>query len=217
VITKRVFGFLIIIFFISSAWIFSEDSSADSEETNVPPTISEEAEGDSDNEYDIVDEETLTILDTEDQAVVERSTTLNTFTVWDFVRMLLVLGGVLAFIYLIFFILKKVGNPKIVSDSTIKVLSTQNLESGRSLHLIEIGPQVFLIGSGESSVQLISEITDKETLDTIKLDQSVRNDDNKTFTNTFLGFFKRGNDEGNRPDSVQVNFLKKQRERLKKM
>ena len=130
---------------------------------------------------------------------------------------MLVLAGVLAFIYLIFFLLKKAGTPKTVSDSTIKILSTQNLEAGRSLHLIEIGLQVFLIGSGESSVQLISEITEKETLDTIKLEQSHRNDDNKTFTDTFFGLFKRKNVQNSQSDSGRISYIKKQRERLRKM
>ena len=198
-ITKKVYGFLILLFLISAIFMFAQEQEND---TNIT---------------DQIDEATLAIQDAENQETVERGTTLNTFSAWDFVRMLLVLGGVLAFIYFIFFLLKKAGNPKIVSDSTINVISTQNLESGRSLHLIEIGPQVFLIGSGESSVQLISEITDKETLDTIKLNQSVGNDHKKTFTDTFIGLFKRESDQKNQPDSGQISFLQKQRERLRKM
>ncbi len=198
-ITKKVSGLLILLFIISAVSAFSQV-----EDNNI-------------NVTDQVDEATLTILDAENQEIVDRGGALNTFSVWDFVRMLLVLTGVLGFIYLIFFLLKKAGSPKIVSDSTIKILSTQNLEAGRSLHLIEIGPQIFLIGSGESSVQLISEITDKETIDTIKLDESLRNDDNKTFTETFTGFFKREHIRKNQTDSSSISFIQKQRERLRKM
>ena len=198
-VTKKVYGLSILLFFLLVIGLYPQDQQSD---VNVP---------------DQVNEETLVILDAENQDAVERGTTLNTFSVWDFVRMLLVLGGVLAFIYFIFFLLKKAGNPKIVSDSTINVISTQNLASGRSLHLIEIGPQVFLIGSGESSVQLISEITDKETLDTIKLDQSVKNDNNKTFTDTFMGIFKGEGNQNNKTDSTQIGFIQKQRERLRNM
>jgi len=113
--------------------------------------------------------------------------------------------------------LKKAGKPRIVSDSTINVLSTQNLESGRSLHLIEIGPQVFLIGSGESSVQLISEIKDKETLDTIKLDRSVRSESNKTFTDIFKGLFKKNESDMALARTGEISFMQKQKDRLKKM
>ena len=198
-ITKKVSVFLILLFFVSSVFVFAQVRENDA------------------NITDQVDETTLAILDAENQETIERGTSLNTFSVWDFARMLLVLAGVLGFIYFIFFLLKKAGNPKIVADSTIKVISTQNLETGRSLHLIEIGPQVFLIGSGESSVQLISEITDKETLDTIRLDKSVRSDDNKTFTDTFMGLFKREHIERNQSGSSHISFIQKQRERLKNM
>ena len=198
-ITKKVSVFLILLFIISAVFVFAQ------------------VRGNDANITDQVDEATLTILDAENQEIVDRGGALNTFSFWDFVRMLLVLTGVLGFIYLIFFLLKKAGSPKIVSDSTIKILSTQNLEAGRSLHLIEIGPQIFLIGSGESSVQLISEITDKETIDTIKLDESAGNDDNKTFTETFTGFFKREHIQKNQTDSSSISFIQKQRERLRKM
>lgn len=198
-ITKKISVFLILLFIISAVSGFSQ-----ADENNIDITNQ-------------VDEATLTILDAEDQEVVDRSSALNTFSVWDFIRMILVLVGVLGFIYLIFFLLKKAGSPKIVSDSTIKILSTQNLEAGRSLHLIEIGPQIFLIGSGESSVQLISEITDKETVDTIKLDESLRNNDNKTFTDTFTGLFKREHVQKNQTDSNPIGFIRKQRDRLRKM
>lgn len=198
-ITKKIFGFLAFLFIISTFFVFSEDGE------------------DNENRTMKVDETSLAIQDAGNQEIVDRVETLNTFSVWDFVRMLLVLACVLGFIYFIFFLLKKTGNPKIVSDNTIKVLSTQTLDTGRSLHLIEIGPQVFLIGSGESSVQLISEITDKETLDTIKLDKSIRSDENKTFTDTFMGLFKREHLQNNQSGSSQISFIKKQRERLRKM
>lgn len=198
-ITKKVFGLLTLLFIISAVSVFAQE-----EDNNA-------------NITDQVDEATLTIMDAENQEIVDRGGALNTFSVWDFVRMLLVLAGVLGFIYLIFYLLKKAGSPKIVSDSTIKLLSTQNLEAGRSLHLIEIGPQIFLIGSGDSSVQLISEITDKETIDTIKLDESVRNTDNKTFTESFTGLFKKEHIQKNQTDSSSIGFIRKQRDRLRKM
>lgn len=198
-ITKKVFGLLILLFIISAVSVFAQE-----EDNNA-------------NITDQVDEATLTIMDAENQEIADRGGSLNTFSVWDFVRMLMVLAGVLGFIYLIFFLLKKAGSPKIVSDSTIKLLSTQNLEAGRSLHLIEIGPQIFLIGSGDSSVQLISEITDQETIDTIKMDESVRNSDNKTFTETFTGLFKREHIRKNQTNTGSISFIKKQRERLKNM
>ncbi|MEA1911271.1 MAG: hypothetical protein U9N32_06290, partial [Spirochaetota bacterium] len=76
-------------------------------------------ETENEKEYVSVSEESLVISDAADPEVLENTAALNTFTVWDFVRMLLVLGAVLGFIYLLFFLLKKAGKPKIISDSTI--------------------------------------------------------------------------------------------------
>ncbi|MCF6334889.1 MAG: flagellar biosynthetic protein FliO [Spirochaetales bacterium] len=198
-VTNKVSGILIILFFIVGVFLFPQ------------------AKPDPQNPAAAVDEETLLITDTANQGIPGETSTLNTFSAWDFIRMLLVLGGVLAFIYLIFFILKKAGSPRIISSSTISVLSSQNLESGRSLHLVEVGPQVFLIGSGEGSVRLISEITDKEALDTIKLDKSVNNESSRTFTDTFLGLFRKGGNIDSKTELPASGFLRNQRERLKKM
>jgi len=209
VITKKHAVLVFILFLLITGLVAAQNSDAEL-------TVNSD-ETENKREYVTVSEESLVILDAADPEALENTAALNTFSVWDFVRMLLVLGAVLGFIYLLFFLLKKAGKPKIISDSTINIISTQNLESGRSLHLIEIGPQVFLIGSGESSVQLISEITNKETLDTIKLDKSIRNESNITFTDMFKGLFKKENKSITPVQPVQVNFMKKQRERLKGM
>ncbi|MDA3941814.1 MAG: flagellar biosynthetic protein FliO [Spirochaetia bacterium] len=202
-ITKKLLGLIIILFYIITVVVVAQESSG--VEAEVPEANQENVS---------ISEETLVILDAEDQENLENTTALNTFSVFDFLRMLLVLGAVLGFVYFFFYLLKKAGKPKIITDSTINIISTQNLESGRSLHLIEIGPQVFLIGSGESSVQLISEITNKETLDTIKLDNSGRNDSNNTFTDIFKGLFKK---DKSSLTTVKTSFMKKQQERLRNM
>ncbi|MCK5152886.1 MAG: FliO/MopB family protein [Spirochaetales bacterium] len=211
-ITKKLVGLVLILFLLITVIVIAQDA-----ETDLPLTSEETPVTENNREYVSVPEESLIILDAADPLAVENTTSLNTFSVWDFIRMLLVLGAVLGFIYLIFFLLKKAGKPGKISDSTINVISTQNLESGRSLHLIEIGPQIFLIGSGESSVQLISEITNQETLDTIKLDKSVRSESNNTFTDIFRGVFKKDNAGISLSEPGQISFMKKQRERLRNM
>lgn len=213
-ITKKLLRLVFILLLSVTAAVTAQNPNV---ETELPESGEETAVSENTREYTPVPEESLIILDNEDPGVLENTTALNTFSVWDFLRMLLVLGAVLGFIYFIFFLLKKAGKPKLISDSTINVISTQNLESGRSLHLIEIGPQIFLIGSGESSVQLISEITNKETLDTIKLDKSARSESNNTFTDIFRGFFKKENSSISLAKPDQVSFMKKQRERLRNM
>ncbi len=137
-----------------------------------------------------VNEEELTIRDTESPQV-ELEEGLNTFTVWDFLRMVLVLGGVIAAIYGIFFLLKRVGNPRTQPDSLINVLSTQNLQGNRSLHLVEVGNEVFLVGSADGGVQLVSRIEENETLDAINLYRSQVNAGTKTFQGALKGIFSK--------------------------
>ena len=166
-----------------------------------------------------VNEENLEILDTQDPEV-EIEEGLNSFSVWDFVRMVLILGGVIAVIYGIFFFLKKVGNPKYSENSLISVVATQNLQGNRSVHLIEVGNELLLIGSAEGSVRLIKKIEDGETLDTIKLHRSEAHAGEGNFSQTLRGIFKKGSDvtptTRSKVDDGAL-FLQKQRERLKNM
>jgi len=212
VIRKKIFGLILILLLGTVPLIFAQDNSSTTSEAGLSTQVSPV----SDNNAS-VSEESLLISDPVSPDGTAVSTSLNTFSVWDFVRMILVLAGVLLLIYFIFFLLKRAGKPKIVSDSTINVISSQNLESGRSLHLVEIGPQVFLIGSGEGSVRLITEIENKETLDTIKLEKSINNQEPKTFTDIFRGFFKKGNISLAEIKTEQKGFMRKQRDRLKNM
>ena len=185
-----------------------------------------------------VNEEELVIRDSQSPQV-ELEEGLNTFTVWDFLRMVLVLGGVIAAIYGVFFLLKRVGNPRTQPDSLISVLSTQNLQGNRALHLVEVGNEIFLIGSADGGVQLVSRIDESETLDAIHLYRSQMSAGTKTFQNALKGIFSKesavepqpatsgsanssgsaGNQAGHQSSSIggSALFLQQQRERLKNM
>jgi flagellar protein FliO/FliZ len=164
-----------------------------------------------------VNEEELPIQDTQ-APEIQLEEGLNTFTIWDFLRMVLVLGGVIAAIYGIFYLLKRVGNPKSQPNNLITVLTTQNLQGSRALHLIEVGNEVYLVGSSDGGVNLVSRIEDGETLDQIRLYRSEVIAGGKSFQQTLKGFFHKGG-VPETDDSIQDGalFLQKQRERLKKM
>ena len=144
---------------------------------------------------------------------------LNTFTVWDFLRMILILGAVIGLIYLIFWFIKKKGSPSLQNNELFSILSTQAVASNRAIHLVQVGNQYFLVGSGENSVNLISEIGDKETVDEIRLKMSQQEPGKKkSFTEMLSGMF--GQSSSVRLDggvSVKTDFLKNQRDRLKRM
>lgn len=187
-----------------------------------------------------VNEEDLAIEDS-DSPAVQMEGGLNSFSVWDFLRMFLVLGGVIASIYGVFFFLKKMGNPKYQSNNLISVLSTQNLQSNRALHLVEIGNEVFLVGSSEGGVELVGKIEEQETLDRIRLYRSEMNaGGGKSFQQSLRDMFfglsgRDGTEQGESSSGGSANvsgtqaeggfgrsaqggfFIQKQRERLKNL
>lgn len=86
----------------------------------------------------------------------------------DVLRMLLVLGVVIAVIYITFALLKRASRSQVRSSTLIHSLSSMPLGGNRALHLIRVGERHYLIGSAEQNVQLIEAIEDQETIDHIK-------------------------------------------------
>ena len=136
---------------------------------------------------------------------------------WDFLRMVLILAAVVGLIYLIFWLLKRGLRRQLPQNDLIRLLGTRNLSGNRALHLVEMGKQVFLVGSAEGSISLISEIRDRETLDSIALERSqIENRATQGFANFFQSILKSGKQ---RESSVgaTIDFMKQQRQRLEKL
>jgi len=162
-----------------------------------------------------IDEKTLTVDTTNAQSPVLNQAN-STFSVWDGIRMVLVLGGVLGVIYLFFFLLKKAGRPVKDSGSIINVIATKNLTNNSAVHILKVGNQYFFVGAGDGNIRLLSEITDRETLDQFKLESSGPLSQNRSFSDILKGVFRGSGGLGN-VDKERSGFLKQQRERLKKM
>jgi len=137
-------------------------------------------------------------------------------SVWDFVRMLLVLALVVATIYLVFHLLKKRVGRKHSENDLIRVLGSRNLTGTRAMHLVEVGKSVYLVGSTDGGVELISQITDQESLDMVRLqaaeEPAARR---RSFQEVLSDILKPTKKPPSMNDSVR--FLKSQRERLKKL
>ena len=139
---------------------------------------------------------------------------------WDYIQMVLVLALVIAGIYLLFYFLKKAGGPKYQENALIGVLSTKVLQPNRALHLVDVGGQLYLVGTSENSVNLVSEIQDKEAVDEIRLRaaQGGPRPERKSFLDIFAGTFRKGGGFGFGGSVMDsMGFIKQQRERLKKM
>lgn len=165
-------------------------------------------------------EESLLILDAaEEQPGGETQEELQgapLVSSWDFIRMVLILAAVVGVIYLIFWMLKRGLRRQLPQNDLIRLLGTRNLSGNRALHLVELGKQVFLVGSAEGSISLISEIRDQETLDSIALERSQMGSGRPQ---GFAQFFQSLLKSGNSPSSVgdTIDFMKQQRRRLEKL
>jgi flagellar protein FliO/FliZ len=130
--------------------------------------------------------------------------------------MLIILGCVVGVIYLLFWILRRSSGKKIQENDLIRVLGSRSLAGNRALHLIEVGGCVYLVGASDGGVQLISEITDKESLDSVRLkaaEQPVSAA--RSFPQILSEIFR----PARKPVSLGegIGFLRGQRDRLKKL
>jgi flagellar biogenesis protein FliO len=135
---------------------------------------------------------------------------------WDFVRMLLILAGVVVVIYLLFWVLRRGSGRKIQENDLIRVLGSRSLAGNRALHLIEVGGSVYLVGASDGGVGLIAEITEKESLDSVRLKAAEENPAaRRNFAQVLTEIFR----PAKKPPTLRdgIGFLKGQRERLKKL
>jgi flagellar protein FliO/FliZ len=142
---------------------------------------------------DTVDERELTFGDEGEDGAAAEPGNIDSFGVWDFVRMVIVLGIVIAAIYVVFYLLKRASGGRFENSPMIRVLGSHGLPGNKALHLVEVGRQVFLIGVGDDSISYISEISDQESLDELRLKASTTSGETRgSFADMLSGFFSRG-------------------------
>jgi flagellar protein FliO/FliZ len=135
---------------------------------------------------------------------------------WDFVRMLIILAAVVLVIYLLFWVLRRGAGKKIQENDLIRVLGSRGLAGNRALHLVEVGTSVYLVGASDGGVQLIAEVTDKESLDSVRLKAAEQPLGTRhTFQQVLAEIFR----PAKRPFTIGegVGLLKGQRDRLRKL
>jgi flagellar protein FliO/FliZ len=136
---------------------------------------------------------------------------------WDFVRMLLILACVIGVIYVLFWLLRKgAGRGRVPESDLIRLLGSRGLSGNRALHLVEVGSSIYLVGSSEGGVELVAEITEKESLDSVRLKAAEQVPmGRRTFQQTLSEIFRPAKTPFSIGDGM--GFLKGQRERLKKL
>jgi flagellar biogenesis protein FliO len=137
-------------------------------------------------------------------------------TTWDFLRMLIILAAVVGVIYLIFWLLRRGSGKKIQENDLIKVMGSRGLSGSRALHLVEVGNSVYLVGASDGGVELIAEITDKESLDSLRLKAAEAGPAGKRSFSTILSeIFRPAKSPLSLRDGIGV--FKGHRERLRKL
>jgi flagellar protein FliO/FliZ len=89
---------------------------------------------------------------------------------WQFVRTLLTLAVLLGIFYGVFRLYKFKRELPTQNFSAVSSIYEFPLGQNQRLQILEIAGRLMILGVSEQSVQLISEITDKYTIDRIKLD-----------------------------------------------
>ncbi len=165
-----------------------------------------------------IDEKTLLFEEDDPGQQAQPEERLNAFTAWDFIRMLLILAAVIGVIYLVFFFLKRSGRNRYQDNELFSVVGSQVLNGNKSIHIVEVGNQYFLVGAGENTVSLISEITDKESIDGLKLQLSNKTaEQRKSFKDVIFGMFRPADGQSTGSSFLDsADFIKNQRKRLKR-
>lgn len=112
------------------------------------------------------EQESQMIISTNQEVVEQRSTN----TAWLFVRMILVLLVVIGCIYAVFYFVKKTTNPTNETDAFLKKVASITLSPGKSVQIVTLQNHCYILGVSDSSVQLISELDDKDLIDAMNLE-----------------------------------------------
>jgi len=167
------------------------------------------------------DEKTLTISDA-GSATPAAPAPGTDVTVWDFVKMFVILALVLGMILGFLWFMRRLSGQGAPKDSPIKVLHTQTLGGSRSLQVVEVGTEILLVGVSDSGVTLVKDLGGTEAADTFRLaaSQGKPAAGPKGFADllgALLGVKAKIRPEVGEPVDNSSDFLKKQRERLKKL
>lgn len=133
----------------------------------------------------------------------------------DFVRMVVVLAAVLGAIYLLFLLLKRGARVRGGNGAGIAVLGSRSLGGSRSLHLVQVGRGVYLVGATDQALNLIAEVTDQDSIDALPPAPAAGNGAGRNFSDLVaeLGAAVGGGRAAPAPGA----FLRRQQERLQRL
>jgi len=95
--------------------------------------------------------------------------------------------------YLIYILSKNRRNKTTGGGGIVQVLSQHPFDIRSGIRIVRIGKSIFAVGYSADSITLITEITDKETVDTIKVNEAAQKPASGFFQDILAGYipFKR--------------------------
>ena len=169
----------------------------------------------------LIDESTIILG--EDLPNIPSPSTGSSFGVM--IKMVLVLALCAIAIYGVVYFIKRATRPSEARDPNLKVLARTPLSTDSFAAVISVGTKAWLVGGGGGGgVNLISEITEPEPLETMLLEDARRTAEADTkrfmdFRSIFSGISGASRDKKTYDPHAGINFnaesLRKQRERLR--
>jgi flagellar protein FliO/FliZ len=132
-----------------------------------------------------------------------------------FIETIVILSVFILALYMLFRFLKRKRDLGIENGETVRLLARQSLGGSKTVDVIEVGRRVFVLGAADSAVNLIAEINDEETLESLRQDFSRSEGAN---AESFMDRLIRGLGQSRRSEGSitqeKLDYLRAQKERL---
>lgn len=167
----------------------------------------------------VVSESDISLSDSENSISLEidenSANSSEPSAVWAFVKMILVLAVIIACIYGVFIFFRKSSNSGNSDDPFLRKVSQISLSPGKSVQVVTLLDNAYLIGVTDNSINLIGQVTDKELVEAMNVysDKNSRIEKPRTFSDVLDIFLQKGHRSENvfADSSAATDSLKKQR------
>ena len=142
---------------------------------------------------------------------------LDSSSIFLVLQMVLVLALAALAIYGVVFFIKRISRPQESRDPNLRVLARVPLGNDAFAAVLSVGAKVWLVGGGSGGVNLISEIDDTESIETMFLEDAERTEEKgiRRYFNFASLLKRRPGVKEELPGSSHAEDLRKQRERLR--
>ncbi len=222
--------FLIVFLLVGGCEVFAQEWSESSDAIGTTDTIDMQVESantqtnvvQGDNFFDVLPvDDSMTTNTTQRPAFLDDLQNSDSQTSITFVFIRAIVGFIFFFVllYLAFTYIKKRSSTVLGSSDIIKVLATTHLSQNKSLSIVEIVDNIYFISTTDKTISMMSEITDKDTKDAIRLSyaKSAENVPDDTFASMFDKALYMLNIKKAKEDKEAIEVTKEMTERMRMM